>query len=184
MAAPQERRDFLPVPDPTTLTGEALERAVSASQTLLDSKISALKELHHLLEKRADGVATELDRQFRHADELSKGRKEAMDRDIDAVRALIETAERSTQEKFNSQAALTKQAQDSSQLAINAALASANNQISMLTQSLSDIRLGARESEGAKTGSAQMIAYMIALASVIGGLLIAGLGVFIHSSGH
>jgi hypothetical protein len=183
-APPTERRDFLPVPDPTALTTDALAREIGALRELLEAKINANTALHLLLERRADGVAVELERQFRHADELSKGRKEAMDRDIDAARSLIETIRVSVEEKFAAQTVLTKQAQDFSQRAIDAALASANKQIDMLTSRLTEASLGAREVAGSRAGSSQVIAYIVALAVALVGVGGGALIAFVHSSGN
>jgi len=75
-----------PVPDPTTLTTEALRREVASLQVLIEQRVAALKEL---VESKFKGVGVELDlRQEGRSTEISYI-KAQIDDDVRGLRDLV-----------------------------------------------------------------------------------------------
>lgn len=60
----------VPMPDPTTLTTEQLDRAISALESRIDARIDAMDKASRLLHEDFTRVPTEMDRRLGHLQEL------------------------------------------------------------------------------------------------------------------
>lgn len=124
----------LPVPDPTVLTTQLVDRALAAYREVVESRLNGMDEATRLL-------ASELTLARQTADQRSLRSRDDLDRSVHALREVlsgdIKNVADVTSEKFNAvdtrfqeRDTRTQQAADESRISLDAALAAAKEAVS------------------------------------------------------
>ena len=147
----------VPIPDPSSLTTEAIRHEITWLREIMDEKLVAIRGLHDVLEARLGRTDLDIKATFDHANEVSEGRRNIMEQEVAGLRELL------------------NQSIASNDKAVRAALDSLNALLERMDQRIDDVKTSVSALEGNRRGTAETIGWVIGSVGVIIAIVTAAL---------
>jgi hypothetical protein len=115
VAGLQERRSFVPVPDPTILTTQQLRREQGTLREVIEARLNGMDIATRLLAEQVGRTPNDIDKQVKHLTDLFGERMEGL-------KAETLSLGRGIQLQFDERDIRSRAAEDAAKVAVNAAL--------------------------------------------------------------
>lgn len=174
----QQSGDIRPIPDPTVLTMQALERAISTLKELTQTRLSAMDEATRILQARADKVPNEVDVKVLHLQALHDEKFKSIDKQFDERDTRTDQLAAASQLAIKDALQAAKESVVNQNISNDKAIAKSESNttklLDLLSLQIADVkeRLGAVENKGVgqtieRSSQQTDNSYMIAVAAVI-----------------